>query len=152
MPVSRVTFTAGLTATPYTAGDVVGGAIQIKEFTAGSEIIVTSAWLMAHIAANPSSAMTSFRLHLYRKTPPSALADNAVFDIPSGDREAYIGYVDIGTIADLGSTLFVQATQLNEPYLLNGTGLFGYLVTAAAYTPAGNAETYTLAVKAISAS
>jgi hypothetical protein len=149
MPVSKVTFTAGLTATPYTAGDVVGGVLHFKEFAAGSELLMTSASLMAHVAANPSSAMTSFRLHFYRVTPPSALADNAAFDIPAGDRTAYMGYEDVGSIADLGTTLFVQAKQLNEPYLLDGTGLYAYLVTTAAYTPAGNAETYTVTVRGL---
>jgi hypothetical protein len=85
------------------------------------------------------SGMTSFRLHLYNVTPPSAPADNAVWDLPEGDRAAYLGYVDMGTPVDVGSTLYVQQTGLDVDVLFASTSIFGLLVTNGGYTPTSGA-------------
>jgi hypothetical protein len=83
--------------------------------------------------------MTSFRLNLYNATPPSALGDNAVWDLPSGDRASYLGYVDLGTPVDIGSTLYVQQTGLDYDFLMGATNnLFGYLVTNGGFTPSAS--------------
>lgn len=124
--------------TAYVAGKVVGGP---QEFTnmgpSGGNILITSTQLMIDDVAILSGE-TSYRLHLYNVSPPSALADNAVWDLPSGDRAAYLGYVDLGAPADVGSTLYVESNGLNKQVLLAGTSLFGYLVTNGAYTPSAS--------------
>jgi hypothetical protein len=139
---SQPTVTRPANTTAYAAGDVVGGAITFAELPKGINLLVTSAALRIDVAAIPTG-MTSFRLHLYSLTPPSALADNAVWDLPAGDRACYLGYIDIGSPADVGSTLFVQADGVNKHLLSRGTGVFGYLVTNGGFTPAGNSEVYT---------
>ena len=127
-------------ATPYTAGDCVGGnASAVYEFTNmganGGHIIVTDTALRIDTASIPAG-MTSFRLHLYNATPPSAYADNAAWDLPAGDRAAYLGYLDLGNPVDVGSTLYVQQTGVNKKLkLLANTSLFAYLVSNAGYTP-----------------
>jgi hypothetical protein len=135
---SRVSVTRPANTTAYTAGDVVGAAAAAIEFPligpSGGNIMITSAELEVDEAA-VISGMTSFRLHLYSVTPPSALADNAVWDLPSGDRASYLGYIDLGTPVDVGSTLFVQTDAINKHLKLAGTSLFGYLVTNGGYTP-----------------
>jgi hypothetical protein len=138
-------------ATPYTAGDVVGGAIEFKDIgPASGDILITSAALRIHVAAIPSG-MTSFRLHLYDITPPSATADNAAWDLPAGDRANYMGYVDLGSPADVGSTLHVQTDQINKPVRLAGSySLWAYLVSNGGFTPAGNSEVYVPTLYAIS--
>jgi hypothetical protein len=126
----------------YTAGDVIGaatGSTAALTFTAIGEtnkvIRITGTRLEIDVAAVPSG-MTSFRLHLYNVTPPSALGDNAAWDLPSGDRASYLGYVDLGAPVDVGSTLYVQQTGLDYDFLVDGTtSLFGYLVTNGAFTP-----------------
>lgn len=146
------TVTRPANQTPYTAGDVIGNGPTgvpnaVIEFAsigpAGGHIVVTSVDLMAYIASIPSG-MTSFRLHLYDASPASALADNAAWDLPSGDRANYLGYVDVGTLVDVGSTLFVQTTQVNQQFKLAAgqTSLWGYLVTNGGFTPAANSEVY----------
>jgi hypothetical protein len=148
---STPTVTRPANTTAYTAGDVVGGAIEFANIgPAGSHILVTTADLAIDVSAVPSG-MASMRLHLYDVTPPSALADNAAWDLPSGDRSAYLGYIDIGTPADVGSTLFVQATQLGQQFKLatGSTSLFGYLQTIGAFTPAGNSEVYRPRLRAV---
>lgn len=145
---SAVTFPRPSNITTYTAGDVIGIAdagtpanagSAIHEFTsigpAGGSILITAADLRIDVAAVPSG-MTSFRLHLY-DAPPTAILDNAAWDLPAGDRTAYLGYIDIGTIVDVGSTLYVQADQINKQFKLaaGSTSLYGQLVTNGGFTP-----------------
>lgn len=147
--VKSASYTAQTTVTrpadtnAYIAGDVVGAtAAAITFATIGptsGPVIITGVDLRMDVNAVPAG-MTSFRLHLYNVTPPSALADNAPWDLPAGDRASYLGYVDVGTPADVGSTLFVQTDGINKKVLLAAsTSLFGYLVTNAGYTPASAA-------------
>ena len=141
---SQPTVTRPANTTAYTAGDVVGGAITFASVgSSGGHVLITSADLRIDVAAVPSG-MTSFRLHLYDVTPPSALADNAAWDLPSGDRASYLGYLDLGTPADIGSTLYTQALSpgLQVKLASASTSLFGYLQTIGAFTPAGNSEVY----------
>ena len=134
--------------TAYTAGDVVGpstatgGGVLTFSSTGGDNLLfkILSTEYRSDLAAVPAS-MTSFRLHLYSATPPSAYADNAVWDLPAGDRAAYMGYLDLGTPVDLGSTLYVKTNGINQGLALpQGGTFFGYLVTAGGYTPT-SAET-----------
>ena len=137
-----VTITRPANNTPYDAGDVVGAAAAAISFPSlgpsGAHILITSVALEIDVTGIPAG-MTSFRLHLYNVTPPSVLADAATWDLPSGDRASYVGYVDLGTPVDLGSTLYVQTDQINKQVALAGTGLFGYLVTNGGYTPSSAA-------------
>ena len=139
--ISRPTVTRAANTTAYTAGDVVGGVINFKGFPAQADVLITSADLRIDIASIPSG-MTSFRLELYKERPASALADNDAWDLPSGDRDDYIGFVDIGVITDKGSTLYVQNSDVRMQVRTGLIGLFGYLVTTGAFTPASNSEVY----------
>lgn len=148
---SSPTVTRPANTTAYTAGDVVGGAIEFKDIgPASGDILILSAALRIHVTAIPAG-MTSFRLHLYDVTPPSAIADNAAWDLPAGDRASYIGYVDVGSPADVGSTLHVQTDGINKPVRMGGSySLFGYLVSNGGFTPAGNSEVYVPVLYAVS--
>lgn len=144
------TFTRPANVTAYTALDVVGGAITFTAIGAsGGHVLLTEAHLRLDIAAIPSG-MTSFRLYLYDVTPPSAIADNAAFDIASGDRASYLGYIDLGTVQDIGSTLLTAPINPALQIKLNGSAnVFGYLVTAGAFTPANNSEVYNIALRSV---
>lgn len=147
---NRLTVTRPANATPYTANDDLGGALTFTGMgpAAGGELLLTSVSLEIDVAAVPSG-MSSFRLYLYNVTPPSALADNAAWDLPSGDRASFLGYVDLGTPVDLGSTLFIKADIVNAQIKISGSSLFGYLVTNGAFTPAGNSEVYMVTLHAV---
>lgn len=131
----------------YTGGDVIGtgtgasGAVlEFTSISAGTNahIIITDADLRIDVTAVPSG-MTSFRLHLYTATMGSALGDNAVWDLPSGDRASYLGYIDLGTPVAVGvvvHTLFVQVSGVNKKVKTATSSLFGYLVSNGGYTPA----------------
>jgi hypothetical protein len=126
---------------PYLAGDVIGSststtaAVKLTNIALqGGVIRITGTRHEIDVAAIPSG-MTSFRLHLYNAIPPSAFVDNAAWDLPAGDRASYIGYVDLGSPADLGSTLYVQQTGLDYDFAVIARDLWCYTVTNGAYTP-----------------
>jgi hypothetical protein len=129
----------------YGANDVIGsdtGTSSAFTFTSvagasGGDVLITSVSLEIDITA-VISGMTSFNLHLYSVTPPSALGDAATFDLPSGDRASYLGLISLGTPVDLGSTLYVEQNGVNKQVTAAGSSLFGYLVTVGAYTPAAS--------------
>lgn len=149
---AATTITRPANTTTYSAGDVVGGAITFANMgTSGGRIMLTSSQLELDIAAIPVG-MTSFFVALYSVTPPSALADNAAWDLPSGDRASFLGIVQLGTPVDLGSTLYVEQNIINKQIKLAGTSAFGYLVTATGYTPAANSEVYVCSLHSVGVS
>jgi len=137
------TITRPANQTPYTALDVVGGVISFAGLAgaSGGEVFITTVSLELDISAIPTG-MTSFSIMLYSVTPPSAYADNAAWDLPSGDRASWLGTFNIGTPVDLGSTCYTVTTQINQQVTLTGSSLFAYLVTTSGYTPAANSEVY----------
>lgn len=132
------TFTCG--TSPYAAGEVVGAGggsapIFFAAIAPGAVAIeIRSVALMIGRSA-VISGETTYRLHLYNVTPPSALADSVAFDLPSGDRAAYLGYVDLPTLQVLGSTLFAQATNVCLMVKTASAAVYGYLQTVGAFTP-----------------
>ena len=149
---SRVGYSATATqtrpdnTTAYTALDVVGAdPAAVLEFAnigpAGEHIEITASLLRIDINAVPSG-MAGQRLHLFNAAP-TAIADNAAFDLPSGDRAKYLGFIDLGTPIDLGATLAVQSKgQGHVVKLATGvTSLFGVLQTIDGYTPASQTVT-----------
>lgn len=125
----------------YAANDVVGaapGSTAALTFASmgpsGASVLITSISLEIDATAIISGE-TSYRLYLYSVTPPSALGDNVAFDLPAGDRASFLGYVDLGTPIDIGSTLYVQSDNVNRQVKLSSSSIFGYLVTIGAHTP-----------------
>lgn len=124
----------------YTANDVIGEATNETAALTfqpmgvpGRTIRIIQSELLAE-DDGLISGEAAYRLHLYSVTPPSELADNDAFDIPAGDRASYLGFLDLGTPTDLGSTIYVQEEQAKD-LLLADDQLFGYLVTIGGYTP-----------------
>jgi hypothetical protein len=147
---SPATVTRPANQTPYTGGDVVGGAITFASAgpTAGGNLIITSAELELDVTAIPAG-MTSFNLYLYNVTPPSATADNSPFDLAVGDRASFIGKIAMGSPVDEGSTLYSRVDQVQAHILAASGSVFGYLVTVGGYTPAANSEVYKVTLHAI---
>jgi len=143
------TITRPANTTAYTANDVLGGALDLGVLgPSGAAIQINSLQLEADIAAVPAG-QTTWILHLYNVTPPSATADNGAFDLPSGDRASYLGQIAIATMVGQGSTLYVEANNIGKQVKLSGTHLFGYLVTVGGFTPAANSEVYKLTVHTV---
>jgi hypothetical protein len=106
---------------------------------AGAEIIITRAELEIDVSALPSG-MTTFTLHLY-DAAPTPIADRAAYNLPSGDRAKYKGYIDFAMPKDLGDTLYVQEENLSKQLSLatGSTTLYGILQTITGYPPTAQA-------------
>jgi hypothetical protein len=156
MPQAKAVITRPANQTAYTGGDVVGGAFKLLPNLSnipGAELLVTTVSLRIDIAAVPSG-MTSFTLHCYKKTPPSAFADNAVWVLSAADRAEYLGAIPLGSPAVQGATspvtLYVGADQINKHLKLDPTEttIYCYLVSNGGFTPGANSEVYNVEVYA----
>lgn len=160
---SVVAITRPSNTTAYTAGDVIGVADATTPANAGSAIhtlasvgpsggyvIIQSVELAIGNTSAPSG-MSSFRLHFYTASP-TAILDNAAFDLASGEVSAYVGFVELPSPQDLGSTLYTQTDYTGRLIKLadSSTSLFAELETRGAYTPASG-TLYTLRVKTLEA-
>jgi hypothetical protein len=140
--VVSVTRTADTNA--YAANDAIGSSVSaggaVLTFSnigpaGGGEVQITSVAFEIDDTALISGE-SSYRLYLYNASPGSNLADNAAWDIVSGDRASFLGYIDLGFPVDLGSTLYVQSDLINRQITIpSGGALKAYLTTTGAYTP-----------------
>lgn len=146
----KVSVTRPANATPYTAGDVFGGAFEIPLIgPVGATILIRSVEFEYDVAALPSG-MTTCKLALFNVTPPSAIADNGVWtEIPSGDRAAWLGEVPLGTLVDRGATLYIESTGIDKQVKLVTSSLWAYNITAGGFTPAGNSEVFAVTLHAV---
>lgn len=145
---ATATFTPAAAA--YSANDVMDVAKTFTwvdkngtTFAGGIVMILTADLLISETAVQ--SGETSYNLQKYNITPPSARADNAAWDLASGDRASYQRATSLGTPVDIGSSLYVSTSGINEPILVPSTGLtFAELVTVAAFTATATARKVTL--------
>lgn len=139
---ASATITRPANITPYAAGSVIGTATNSSSAfelaniapAEGGNVFITDTHLFVHVAAIPSG-MTSFRLHLFDVTPPSALVDGAAYDLTAADRASYQGYVDLGAPQDFGSTLFAHVGGHSHRATALTSSLYGYIQTIGGYTP-----------------
>ena len=138
---TTATITRPSNTTAYTAGDVVGdtGGSAIISLTAAGPtagfVIIQSISLVFSDSTVPSG-MGAFRVHMYSASP-TAIADNVAFDLLSGDRATYMGYIDLPAPQDLGSTIYTQVDYPGRLVKLAAasTTLFVEIETRGAYTP-----------------
>lgn len=138
---ASATFTPA--ASSHTSGDVNGAA---GTFALGAPSGCLFCITDISLLINSATAETPvWALHLYNVTPPSALADDAAFDVPSGDQPSYLDGITIGIAVDLGAaTQWIKISGVDRLVKLSGTSLFGYLVNVGTSTPAAVAHTVTI--------
>jgi hypothetical protein len=152
---STATITRPANTTPYGVGDVIGdtgGSAIITLASVGPSggfIQLQSVRLLIYSGTLPTS-MTSLRLHFYSASP-TAIADNAAWDLVSGDRASYLDYIDLPTPSDFGSTLVSKVDYPGSLLKLASasTSLFALLQTTTAATFAENSTVLDLRVNAI---
>jgi hypothetical protein len=153
---TTVTITRPSNATAYTAGDVVGdtgGSAILTLSNMGPNsgyVLIQSAALIFSDSAVPSG-MGSFRVHLYNASP-TAIADNAAYDLVSADQSAYMGYFDFPAPVDFGSTLYTQTDYIGRMIKMatSSTTLYAEIETKGAYTPV-SASTVELRISTLEA-
>lgn len=149
-PIAPAGVSASASFTPaaaaYGAGDLMSVAQALAfTFADGSAIPTASlvriltTTLKIDVTSVPSG-QTSYTLHLYSVTPPSAQADNGAWTLASGDLASYMGSINLGTPVDLGAALYVKAQYVDFDLRLAGTSVYGVLVTAGAHTAAAVAR------------
>jgi hypothetical protein len=152
---SSATLTRAANTTTYAANDVIFGAFELQNIgNNGGFIFLTDIHFLMNITYLPSG-IGNLRLFLYNVTPPSAVADNGAFSVPSGDRASILtpAGISLGTPARAngGGSLVLALPNINRLYKLSGTSLFGYLVTEGTWVPTANSETATITAMAIEA-
>lgn len=149
---TRILFTRPSNATAYTAGDVVGVADTGTPANAGSAIhrldgvvasdrhvMLQEAQLLIHVAS-VNAGMSGFRLHFY-DVSPTAILDNAPFDLVAGDRTSWLDEVELPLPVDRGSTLVSRVVYpgiILKPAAASSS-LFFQLETLGDYTPTSGA-------------
>lgn len=147
----QIQFTRPSNTTAYDALDVVGDTGGSAILTLpnagmrGGAVQIQSVSLTVGVSSVPSG-MAAFRLHAFVSSP-TAIADNAPFNLAVADVSRYRGFVDIPAPVDFGEVLFAQSDYAGRMIRLGdgSTDLFFILQTIAAYTPS-SATVYTLRV------
>ena len=153
---STVVFNRPSDTTVYTAGDVVGATTGSAIHTlttagpSGGYILIQSISMVTHDTSVPAG-MSSFRVHFYNASP-TAIADNAAFDLLTTDHGKYLGYVDLPAPQDFGSSIYTQTDYPGRLVKLatGSTSLFIEIETKGAFTPA-SAVTFDLAILTLEA-
>jgi hypothetical protein len=136
--ISKVSVTRPNNTTAYAANDVLGtDPASVIEFAniapqGGGTIVLLYASLMVNVG---SGGPNQTRLHLY-SSAPSAIADNAAFNLLSGDRGKYLGYVTLPAPIDLGDTMFGEDDFLRKTITATSSSVFAIAETSAVFTPA----------------
>jgi len=142
------TITRPANTTAYAAGDVIstagGEVLEFANFGAADDVICITqvSMMIAQNATPPGSA--GYRVHFYNAAP-TAIADSAAYNLPSGDRAKSLKFVDIGIPADNGDTVEVVASNVNLYIKLAGTSLYAIVNAKGTDTPT-SAAVYTIEV------
>lgn len=129
-------------AAAYSALDVVSNAVQgatVLEFAnigpPGGKVLIIFNSLEIRVAAIPGG-MTTFRGHLYDSLP-TAIGDNAAYNLSAADRDKHVGFFETGTMLDLGDTLKAQndRERLEVKLAAGSTSLWCIPQTVGAFTP-----------------
>lgn len=146
---ATTTFTPAAAA--YGAGDTMDVIRQMAWTYSNTGLAVPSGVLIRILSSEVKidvttvpAGQTSYSLAVYTAAPPSALADNTLWTLPSGDLSLYKGKLALGTPADLGDALYVKTGGINEDIKLGTTSLFAHLITDGAHTAAAVARTVLL--------
>jgi hypothetical protein len=139
-PVVSATYTRPADVVAYAANDVISSSTSSPTnltiatgLTTGSSCIITSARIRIDISA-VTSGMAGFRLALF-SSAPTAIADNAAFDLIDADKDKFLDYIDINTPVDLGSRIWGTSKGINSHIMLTTQTLYAQLITLGAYTP-----------------
>lgn len=129
----RKTATPTISTSAYTAGDAVGGLLTFSNVAraSGGTAYIESAVLLD----KDKEAAAAYELWLFDRTF-TATTDNAAFDPSDADLANLLGVLKFastdGTLTSTTATVYTwpQTTAMNPfPLVLNGTDLFGQLVT-----------------------
>lgn len=139
-PVVSASYTRPNDTTAYAANDIISDSTATPTnltiatgLTSGSSAIITCARIRVDISAIPAG-MGGFRVALFG-SEPTAINDNAAFDLIDADKAKLLDIIDIDTPIDLGSRLYGTTKNINSHIQLTDANLYAQLITKNAYTP-----------------
>jgi len=139
--------------TSYQLNDVYGSIVQLSNIgPSGGNIFINNIKIMFN-TSTPPTGMTSLVIYLYSASPPSAIADNSLFNGASADRNFHLTedgiILPIATMRGSGS-FFAMASNINRQVKLatGSTSLWAYLVTqnSTSFAHTDNTETGTITI------
>jgi hypothetical protein len=134
--IARVTQTPTVTAGAYAAGDAVGGLLT---FANAVRVSGGSGEILSCTIYDLSQQRPSLELVLFDRTFTN-VADNAVFDPTDADLANCIGVISINSWANFSDNAIATVSAVGLGIVLNGTSLFGQLVTRTAPTLVGTSD------------
>ena len=132
----------------HTAGDVVSTeAGEVLQFETGLPAGSSGIILSSLVTLNQNAVFSGgagYYLYLYSASP-TAIADNAAYNLPAVDIAKYIGRLTISTLVDLGDTCAANDISHNFDFTLASadTKLYGILSCIGAETTV-DAKTITI--------
>lgn len=136
---ATATITLAHDVAAHHAGDVVSTAAgAILEFTnlgAAGDLIDILSVRTKYAATGIPTAHIGWKLRLFNAAP-TAIADNAAFNVIAADVGKYIRSIPLSALEDVGDNCFGQDDVVNMTAKLVTTSLFGVLTCNAAETPA----------------
>ena len=127
-------YTVGPAASTCTLSFANAGASSKQIMIVGASLSIDSGTAVA----------SNFRLHLQNADKATPVNGNTLFDVLSTDLSKYLGYIDLGTPVDLGTSQWTEQNGLAKPVLLSGTTLYGWLTVSSTVTLAAVAHKVTL--------
>ena len=124
-----------IAAGAYTAGDAVGGLLT---FANAASISGGSGYIVDIIIVDNAGQNVPYELHLFDRTF-TAMADNAAWDPSDADMQNWLGFINVATSdraagSNNSGSNKTSGQRMPKKYILNGTSLFGQLVTRGAPT------------------
>lgn len=154
---SRIALSANIPRTAdvnaYVAGDAIGinaagspgSAVLNLGLVITTRALIHRASLRIDRTTVPAG-MDKHRLHLYAGASPTAILDNAAWDLAAADRAYYAGFIEFTAPEVMGaSTLWSQVSGVDLEIGLSGA-LYGTLTAMAGYIP-GSGDVYALALQ-----
>ena len=124
--IVRISQTPTVSTSPaYTAKDAVGGLLTFANAvrTSGGNAVLQSV-----IVIDNSQQRPSLELVLFDRTF-TASTDNAIFAPSDGDLANTVGVVAVNSWSDFSTNSVATVDGIGKALVLNGTSLFGQLVT-----------------------
>lgn len=127
----------------YVANDVIANSTSAPAnltiatgMKKGSSILITSARIRIDGHTSIPTGMGNFRVALFNSAP-TAINDNAAFDVIDADKAKLLDYIDIDTPILLKSRLWGRKNSINSHIKLLDTSatFYAQLITLGGYTP-----------------
>ena len=147
--IARCQFDRPADVVPYAINDVVSSSTLSgvnMTFSIGTASVLLMGATFVNSEASVPAGQSGFKLHLYNAAP-TAIVDNAAFNLIAADRAKYIGYMQFDLPLDVGDSNISQNNNANIVAKSANGILYGVLTTDTAYTASSTTSTVNITVR-----